>query len=405
MKNKLYIIGISGQELSTTQQELLAHCSLIVGGKRLLQLSQDVPVKTLSITPLDAAFSTIDDTLKQGTVAVLASGDPLFFGIAKRLIAKFGADMVEIHPAISSLQLACARFKTPWDDARIISLHGRNHMHIPGLLLAHHKTFVFTDKKNSPDKLATQIVNYLQSINGLDLLQNIQVMVAENLGASNENIFSGTLKETSSRSFAELNVLCLQIPKDSAGSAFGLHEDEIAHSRGLITKDEIRAVTLHKLRLPQTGIFWDVGAGSGSVSIEAARMNPGLIIYAIERKEKELENIKKNIRTHRCYNIIPVARKAPDNLHNLPDPHRVFIGGNGGQLEGIIEEAAARLPENGLLVANGVIEKTITQAPVFMKAQGLEVHKSSITFSRTDTTGNHTSFNPITIIVGEKFVE
>ena len=404
IKNKLHIIGISSQKLSTSQENLLAGCSLITGGKRLLQLCKDIPVKTSTITPLDTALSTIGEALKQGNVAVLASGDPLFFGIGKRLIQEFGTETVQVQPALSSMQEAFARFKIPWDDARLISLHGRKHTHIPGILMAHAKTFVFTDHANSPDKLAAGIIYYLKLIGEHSLLDNYKVLVAEDLGSDDENLFTGSLLETAATSFSPLNVMCLLRPEKEAECTFGLRETEIHHSRGLITKDEVRAMTLHRLRLPREGVFWDVGGGSGSISIEAARMNPDLTLYAIERKDEELENIKANICKYGCYNIIPVAGNALDVLGSLPDPQRVFIGGNGGQLEGIIKEAADRLPLGGWLVANGVIEKTITLAPKFMKSHGLTVTTSRITFSRTDGDGKEKTFNPITIIAGGKFV-
>ncbi|MCK5069966.1 MAG: precorrin-6y C5,15-methyltransferase (decarboxylating) subunit CbiE [Desulfocapsa sp.] len=404
MENQIRIIGVSSSELSSKQRKILTECSIIVGGKRLLSLCNDIPVKTISITPLNAALSIIREYLEKGDVAVLASGDPLFFGIGKRLIVEFGSEVIQIYPALSSLQEAFARFKLPWDDAKIISLHGRNHIHTPGLLLENAKTVVFTDNENSPDKLAVKIIDYLELIGEHSLLADCKILVAEDLGDDTEKLFSGSLQETAASSFSSLNVMCLLTPKIESESSFGLHEQEIQHSRGLITKAEIRAITLHRLHLPNEGIFWDVGAGSGSISIEAARMNPGLTVYAIERKQEELENIKSNIRKYGCYNIIPVAGNALDVLGDLPDPHRVFIGGNGGQLEGIVKEAASRMEDGGCVVANGVIEKTITQAPKIMKDQGLTVTQSRINFSRTDTDGQEVSFNPITIITGDKFV-
>ncbi len=123
---------------------------------------------------------------------------------------------------------------------------------------------------------------------------------------------------------------------DSRPYQFGLTEDSIQHSRGLITKNEVRAATLHQLQLPRKGVFWDIGAGSGSLSIEAARANPHLTVYAIEHKEEELENIKNNIVKFGCYNIVPIFGRAPEALVALPDPDRVFIGGSSGSLPDIV---------------------------------------------------------------------
>lgn len=404
MKNSCHIIGISNSALSAEQKELLKNCVLIVSGRRLLQLCGQFSAPTLAVTPLQEALQGISRSLATGDVAVLASGDPLFFGIGKRLIETLGAERVHIHPALSSLQLAFARFKLPWDDAHIVSLHGRSSVHIPGAVLNHAKTFLFTDHINTPDRVASEIVAYLEKIHHPGLLKSCRVLVAENLESPEEKIVAGTLQETAALSFSPLNVMCLLCPAGDESPFFGLQENELQHSRGLITKAEVRAASLHRLRLPKRGVMWDVGAGSGSVSIEAARMNPALTVYAVEKKDEELANIRANIRHYGCYNVVPVTGTAMDVLADLPDPDRVFIGGNGGQLQGIIEEAVGRLPGGGIVVANGVIEQTVTLAPQYMKACGLVVSSSTIHCSRRDEMGAVVDFNPITIISGGKFV-
>ena len=401
MKNILHVIGVDSAYLSSWQKNLLSSCRLVAGGPRLLRLCADLVPATVNITPLDRAVSALAAALPGGDVAVLASGDPLFFGIGRRLVREFGPDPVRVYPALSSLQLAFARFRLPWDDAEFVSLHGRKHEHVPGLLLAKAKTFVLTGGENQPHVLAEALVGYLRLIGEQSLLDSCRVFVAENLGLADERLFSGSLEETAARYFAEPNVMCLLRPSRPVAPVFGLGE-ELQHSRGLITKAEVRAVTLHKLRLPGRGVFWDIGAGSGSVSIEAARMNPWLTIYAVERKKEELENIKANIRQYGCYNVIPVAGNARDVLAHLPDPRRVFIGGSGGELADIIGTAAARLPVGGLLVANGVTGRTISLAPEYMAACGLSVTLTRLNFSRTDGSGEIREFNPITIIAGGK---
>jgi precorrin-6Y C5,15-methyltransferase (decarboxylating) len=232
------------------------------------------------------------------------------------------------------------------------------------------------------------------------------MLVAENIGLENEKIFCGNLLEGSKHSFSLLNVLCLLVPSlpdnSSYNYRFGLTEDSIQHSRGLITKSEVRAATLHQLQLPMDGILWDIGAGSGSLSIEAARANPGLTVYAIEHKAEELENIKNNIVKFRCYNIVPVFGRAPEALDQLPKPDRVFIGGSSGSLPEIIELLDRRLNNDGRLVVNGVIEKTVQVTPELMKKYGFTVTSSVIKVSRTEADGRTLDFNPITIMTGTR---
>ncbi|MGB3226008.1 MAG: precorrin-6y C5,15-methyltransferase (decarboxylating) subunit CbiE [Desulforhopalus sp.] len=402
----LYILGITDTLLTIDQENILSGCSLIVGTKRFASLVAHLPCKFIAIAPLDSALEIIRKTLSESNVAVLASGDPLFYGIGRRLLAEFPKQTIEIYPALSSLQRACALFQVSWDDAKITSLHGRTHNHIPGLLLANPKNLVLTDAKNSPDRIACQLLDYLHLIGETSLPEKIKMLVAENIGLENEKIFGGNLAGGCKHSFSPLNVLCLLVPSESYNSSynyrFGLTEDSIQHSRGLITKSEVRAATLHQLQLPPNGILWDIGAGSGSLSIEAARSNPGLTVYAIEHKAEELENIKNNIVKFGCYNIVPVFGRAPEALDQLPDPARVFIGGSSGSLPEMVELIDKRLKSGGRLVVNGVIERTVQVTPQLMTKHGFTVTSSVIKVSRTEADGRTIDFNPITIMTGTR---
>ncbi|MBW1635389.1 MAG: precorrin-6y C5,15-methyltransferase (decarboxylating) subunit CbiE [Deltaproteobacteria bacterium] len=403
---KIFVIGISSSQLSPEQLTMLNSCSLLVATGRLADLAADFQGSIHPVTPIDKAISAIRHFSGHDNVAVFASGDPLFYGIGRKLLTEFPPEQLEFHPGLSAIQRGCALLKTPWDDAAIVSLHGRQHHHIPGLLLKRYKSIIFTDNNNSPQLITDKILSYLHSIDHTALIEGITLSVAEDIGLKTENIFRGSLKETTNRNFSPLNILCLQRPqlqsRNQSISGFGLSEDDICHSRGLITKNEVRAVTLHRLQLPATGVFWDVGGGSGSVSIEAARLNPDLIIYTIEHKGEELDNIKRNIRSFGCFNIIPVSGKAPEALAGLPSPDRVFIGGSGGALAEIVALLGDRLAVNGRLVINGVIEKTIRSAPQYMKENGFSVATSVINITRESRSGETTVFNPITILTGTR---
>ncbi len=401
---KLFVLGIAEPVLSASQEKILVQCSLVVGTKRFQPLTTHLPCRFMAITPLPAALNSIRDGLQQGNVAVLASGDPLFYGIGHRLLTEFAEDIIEFYPALSSIQRGCALFKIPWDDAAITSLHGRKSGHIAGLLLRHSKNLILTDTHNSPELIAGRLLDYLRLIGEAILPGGITMLVAEDLGLASEKLFRGTLGEASKQHFSPLNIVCLLVPgvPDTPSWCFGLGEDLIQHSRGLITKNEVRAATLHQLQLPRQGVFWDIGAGSGSLSIEAARMNPELTIYAIEHKPEELANIKNNIVKFGCYNIVPVFGRAPEALLNLPDPDRVFIGGSSGSLPAIIELLAKRFARDGRLVINGVIEKTVREAPAQMNKHGFTVASSVIKVTRTGPDGSFFDFNPITIMTGTR---
>ena len=335
----------------------------------------------IPIAPIQDALKQSARELMQGDVVVLASGDPLFFGIGRTLLHFFGPDRIVIHPALSSMQLAFSRFKIPWDDARFISLHGREMKNLAATLLSHDKIFLFTDRTSSPDRIAISLLTECGRVIDAEYV----IHVAENIGLENEHLHTGTISAIAQQTFAPLNVMILLRTKASSASAapsFGLREEEITHSRGLITKNEVRAASLHALRLPRQGVLWDVGAGSGSVGLEAARLFPELLVFAVEKEDEQIKNIQKNREQFQAWNLKPLQGSAPQVLADLPAPDRVFIGGSGGQLRAIIDHAAGRLNPGGRIVVNAVLEKTAQDAPAYLHAQGLEVTLSEIRVTR-----------------------
>ncbi len=402
----IQLIGVSpGAALDARQREIVNRCGCVVASSRHKPLLGDCGLEIIPIAPVAQTLATVAERLVEKDVAVLASGDPLFFGIGRTLIAKFGAERVVVHPALSSLQAACARFGEPWDDIFILSLHGREAAGVAARVMAHDKVFCFTDRVNSPEMVARTVLEVCKGIGDDQLAAGYTVFVAENLGQDDERITCGTLTEIAGKGFADLNVMLLKKPAGAVKSkiAFGLREEEIDHSRGLITKSEVRAATLHQLRLPRSGVLWDVGAGSGSVGLEAARLCPGLQVFAIERNPMELANIRANCRKFAVYNLTVIAGEAPAALAGLPDPDRVFVGGSGGNLAEIVNHAASRLPVNGRLVVNGVIDKTKTEAPPLMHEAGLTVTISEIVVQRQRFPEKSIKkMNSIAIMVGEK---
>ncbi|MDU9048161.1 MAG: precorrin-6y C5,15-methyltransferase (decarboxylating) subunit CbiE [Candidatus Electrothrix sp. Rat3] len=416
--SEVFIFGVSGEELPKEQLRKIASCSAVVVSSRHQPLLKGMEIHRIPIAPVEEMVFELAVALNQGDVAILASGDPLFFGIGRTLLERFGHERVHIHPALSAVQLACTRFKLPWDDLPLISLHGRSPGDIVGRILKHPKVMLFTDHRNTPDRIAQELLAVLEEHHDTTRIKKTRIRIAENLGLKDERLCSGTLADVAKQKFSPLNMMLIEqrqaedkedeaAEASDAGFVFGLEEDDIAHSRGLITKDEIRAVILHRLRLPRTGIFWDVGGGSGSVSVEAARLCPDLTIYIIEQKEEGHENIRANILRYNLYNIKLICGVAPDALADLPDPDRVFIGGSKGLLAEIIPHCAKRLTATGRMVASAVLENTAEQAPLLMSANGLDVDSRTVAVTREEI--RYTNYgepgillNPITIITGKK---
>lgn len=380
----------------------------LVAGKALYELmleffSEDQLPPLIPVVPLKDCFDAMQDALEHGDVLVLASGDPLFFGVARRIVEKFPDTEVFVHPSLSSMQLAFARFAIPWDDSEFISLHGREIPHLASKILRHPKVFVLTDKTSSPDRIAYRIIEEC----GLECVAGVTCYVAESLGTRHERLISGNLSEIAAQPFSQPNVMILQNPQKSAMATayprFGLQEEEIVHSRGLLTKNEVRAAVIHALRLHDDTVLWDVGAGSGSVGLEAARLFPSIHVLSIEKEAEQWQNILKNRERFNLFNLELVRGMAPDVLMNLGRPQRIFIGGSGGNLTKILEYCSEVLLPDGILVVNAVISKTAEIAPEVLYGLGLLVEIREIRVGRyLYPHGKKQHFNPITIIVAKK---
>lgn len=412
--SKLHLIGIDHRPLGQPAKEGLDQAIAVFTTERFRPWLNDFPGEVLAITPLAAAVTRMAERLATGSIGVLASGDPLFFGIGRTLLQRFGKERVVIHPALSAMQLAFARLQEPWEDAHLLSLHGREHRELLATLIRHPKLFLFTDPHHRPQAIAQQLDQGLADLGLAD--HNCRIMVAEDLGLESERLTHGTPREIAAQTFADLNCMIILLAPASAapeapgndpppGFRLGLTTEEIRHSRGLITKDEVRAAILHHLRLPERGVLWDIGAGSGSVACEAARLCPGLSVFAIERHPEQQANILANRRTYRLANLHVVPGQAPAPLAGLPDPDRVFIGGSGGELQAIVQQVSQRLTPGGILMASAVSEATRASAPAILHHHGLRVTLATIAVTRESyppSPQGATHLNPITLITGTK---
>lgn len=396
--HKIYVIGVNDNLDELASSNVLKNDLPIFTGNTHKERLSEMGLTSHDITPIAESVNKIKELLAQTDVIVLASGDPLFYGIGSTLLRYFESENIIIKPTTSSIQRAASLFRISWQDGKIVSLHGKNHPHIAGKILQNHKSFILTDNVNTPDDIARKIKQYIEEIDAVELSENIVFHVAENIGREEQKIITGSIEEIASQNFAPLNVLIVvNENKQKNSPAFGLTEDDINHSRGLITKSEVRAASLHALSLPRQGTLWDVGGGSGSISIEAAGLCPEATIFTIEQKDEELLNIKSNIKKFGRYNIISKSGRAEEVIKTLPKPDRIFVGGSGGAIENIIQHASKVLPQNGIIVVNSVLEKTAIDAKQHMQSYGFNIQISKISVERDDH-----KFNTITIIRGVK---
>ncbi len=365
----------------------------------LLQPGRDC--QWLPIAPVERCLDLIGERLEQGAVAIVVTGDPLFFGFGRLLRQRFAEQEIVFLPTLSAMQLCFAGFGLSWDDAVFLSLHGRPLQRLEQHLCSA-KLFLFTDAGNSPDRVADFFLARFGPVGA----RRYRFFVGERLATSDQRFVSGTPAEIAGQRFAQPNCMIIQDTSNYGRQPphrFGLMEREVRHSRGLITKDEVRAVVLHQLALPPSGVLWDIGAGSGSVGLEAARLCPGLSVYSIEQSPAEIANITTNQTRYGCWNLQPVYGTAPDILAGLPTPDRVFIGGSGGRLAEILEIVMQRAAVPTIIVLTAVTEATRTTAPLLLHSAGWAVTASTIAVRRWDyDTGSKTELNPIDVIRAEQ---
>jgi precorrin-6Y C5,15-methyltransferase (decarboxylating) len=341
------VVGlIGGCAFGASAHAALAAADVVVGSARQLDLV-DPPSHTQRIVlsgALDDVLDRIADHRSQvARVCVLASGDPGFFGIVRALGTRFGPAALRVFPAPSSIALAFARLGTSWDDAVVVSAHARDLDDGVAALLHAEKAAVLTSPDNPPEAVGTAL---LAAGCGPR-----RVAVVTRIGETGETVFEGDLAALAAGTFDPMSIVVLLVADRTAADptlAWGLGEDLFAHRAGMITKAEVRAVTLGKLALPTTGVLWDIGAGSGSVAIEAARLRPGLRVLAIETDADSAARIQENAVAHDA-RVDVVQGRAPEALADLPDPDRVFVGGGGIV---VLDAALARLRPHGVVVAN-----------------------------------------------------
>jgi precorrin-6Y C5,15-methyltransferase (decarboxylating) len=399
----IYVIGagIEGQEgFSRRVLDLVDQADLLIGGARQLALFSNFSGETLSI---GVNLAPVIERLKKsdGSIVVLASGDPLFFGIGRYLLRNLPEVALEFVPNVSSVQYAFAKIREPWDDAIFVSAQGRGMKGTVDQIVAHDKIAILTDEVHTPRAIARELVE-----RGRD---GYSAYLCENLGTAEEKITHSDLKGLLGIDAAPLNVLILikeyEAGGQGAGPCLGIPDEDFATVKKLITREEVRAISLAKLRLRQDMTLWDIGAGSGSVSIEADQLMPNGRVFAVERNPQCLAYLKENLRKFNSRNVTLVEKEAPLCLDDLPDPDRVFIGGSGGSLWKILEAADGRLPTGGRVVLNAVTLDTLTSATEFFENAGYELEVTTVNISRTRPLTDYKlfeAFNPVFVLAAAK---
>lgn len=368
---KVSVVGLVTDDVDDWPNNVtsaIKRSSVIFGTSRLLDAwtKHDRSGATRNYVPiagdLDATVQLIRARVVDdgAAVAVLASGDPGFFGILRSILRVIDRRNIEVVPAPSSVSVAFARLSLPWDDAVVVSAHGRPLDDATRAIRTSPKVAVLTSPDSPPEAVGAALLDAAARV---DL-----VAVCSRLGHRDEEVRELTLQELSEGTFDPLSVVILVGPgalpitgwapgrypnatSDIAvrprSLAWGRPEFTFGHRDGMITKSEVRAVVLGKLDLPELGVLWDVGAGSGSVGIEASLLSPSLTVFSIDSSQDDAARITSSA-AELGAGVHVVCGHAPEALDDLPSPDRAFVGGGGIP---VLEAVLSRLPPGGTVVA------------------------------------------------------
>ncbi|MBT2728449.1 precorrin-6y C5,15-methyltransferase (decarboxylating) subunit CbiE [Bacillus sp. ISL-75] len=385
-------IGDEGKvSLLPMYEKWIYESELLIGGKRQLSFFPEFAGEKMAI---EGGLSSLVERLQSETrnVVILASGDPLFYGIGSYLSSKIDLD---IYPYLSSIQLAFARMKERWQDAYFTSVHGRSIKGLAQRVDGKKTVAILTDTENSPNKIAQYLLSFGMT--------EYEAFVGENLGSDKERCRWFTLAEMKDEEFSPLNVVILKKKGECPHWPIGIDDAEFFQrkpDKGLITKKEIRTLSISALRLMEDSTVWDIGTCTGSVAIEAAKIAREGQVFAIEKNEGDLENCKQNLAKFRVDATL-VHGKAPEGLDTFPDPDAVFIGGTAGGMEDILDICCSRLKARGRIVLNAVTIENLSEAMLAFKERGYETNITLAQISRSKPILNLTRFdalNPIYII-------
>lgn len=393
MKKKLFIIGAgtgSSEFLTERGLRLIIDCEVVYSSckrlsKQFLAIREDILES--SVLQIEAE---ITDSQKQ-SIGLLVSGDTGFFSIAKSLVERL-SDIcdIEVVCGISSMQYLFSKMNTGYENVKVVSLHGRENS-VTGPVSYNQKVFILTGGNTKAHNVCSSLAN-----SGLG---EVIVTAGENLSMTNERIVKGNARELSEYTFDDLTVLFIE-NANFVKSYMPLYDEDFVRGDIPMTKEEVRSVTLSKLAIEPGDIVYDIGAGTGSVSIEMARRAYDGCVYAIEQKEEGVSLIKQNRNKLGAYNVSVVHGKAPEVFLKLPRPDKAFIGGSGGNMKEIVDLLLERNP-NIKLAANAIALETLNETVAAFEKHGLKTDIVCINAASAKKVGGYHMMmaqNPIYII-------
>ena len=360
---KVNIIGIGPGNpdlLTGAARQAIAESNVLIGDKRMLSAFADDSktvydtIKTSAIAEIAAKADPAKDVL-----AVLVSGDVGFFSLAKTISGKLPDCECVRYCGISSLVYFASKLQLSWDDAKIVSMHGRD-QNLVAAVAQNKKVFSLTGGEHSPQALCKQLCEH-----GMG---QVTVYVGENLSYPEEKITQGTAEEISALNFPSLSVMML-LNDEANGfvpTVHGLADDLFMRSKVPMTKQEVRSVSMSKLMPKATDLIYDIGAGTGSCSVELALIAKQGKVWAFERNQVAVELLGKNKELFGLSNLEIIAGEALENIKTMPAPDCVFVGGSGGDLCEMLDVIYAKNSKCRVVI-NAITVETLAQVAAYYK--------------------------------------
>ena len=352
----LSIVGTGvgpGTGITSAAAQAVREADLVVGAERMLQIPEAAGKASLCEYAPSKIFPYLEEHPEFSNIALLVSGDVGFYSAAKSMLAKVDPKKydVRLHCGISSVQYLCARAGVPWQDVKLISAHGKM-ANIVGNVRCNPAVFSLLNGKEGVKEMCSQLIRFNMG--------GVKVAVGCDLGYPEEKFIYGSPEEVAASDLGELCAALIFNPCPDSRNPISIPDSAFIRGDAPMTKSEIRALSVAKLKLRPDSVIYDVGAGTGSVSVEMALVAMDGMVYAVEKEEEAASLIEENSRKFGAPNIEVIRGLAPEAMKDLPAPTHVFVGGSSGNLKDIVADALRKNPDVRLVV-NSVTLETISE--------------------------------------------
>ena len=386
-------IGMGGNGLTISAKQRIDESDLIVGAKRMVEtvaLGKDILEEYRS----DEILSYLEENPRYHNISILMSGDIGFYSGAKKLLEKIDREKYEVNtePGISSAVYLCSKIGTSWQDVYMTSAHGRE-SNLVGLSRIHGKVFTLLSEEDSVHAMAKQFIDYEM---------DVTITIGQDFGYETEKVFTGSPKDVLEQSFGKLCVALIQNDAPVRSNPISISDEEFTRGDAPMTKSEVRALSVAKLKICDDSVIYDVGAGTGSVSIEMALCAVNGMVYAIEKEEAAADLIEVNKVKFKTPNLQVIRGLAPEAMADLPKPTHAFIGGSSGNLKDIIACLLDKNPDIRIVINSVTIETLEETTQVIKEFNLVEEEITCINVSKARKLGKYhlmTAQNPVYIAV------